>query len=292
MNRQPHSRILGVGNATVDIVNTVERYPAEDEEVRALSRQVRRGGNATNTLVILSQRGHRCTWAGTLAREPDAQVILSDLERHGVDTTPVHTVEHGKVPTSYIALSRITGSRTIIHHRDLAEYRAEDFARIPLGEYDWVHFEGRNIEAVDIMLKRAGGTPGLRRSLEVEKPREGIERLFPLADLLLFSRVYARSHGFSGATTFLESVRPQAPQALLVCAWGEQGAYALAPGGSVIHVAAAPPARVVDTLGAGDALNAGIIDGLLRGEDLEQALTFAVRLAGKKCGQPGLEGLD
>ena len=147
MNGKRHSRILGVGNATVDIINEIDRYPEEAAEVRAISQQVRRGGNATNTLVVLSQLGHRCTWAGTLAREPDARVILTDLERHRINTAPVRTTERGKVPTSYVALSRATGSRTIIHHRDLPEYRPEDFMQLALDEYDWVHFEGRNLDA-------------------------------------------------------------------------------------------------------------------------------------------------
>lgn len=132
---------------------------------------------------------------------------------------------------------------------------------------------------------------GRRRSLEVEKPRDGIEALFPLADLLLFSRVYAQGRGYSEPRAFLKWVQPQAPRAHLVCAWGPRGAYALVPDGGPLHIPAVPPPHVVDTLGAGDVLNAGIIDRLVRGADLEQALAFGVRLAGKKCGQWGLEGL-
>ena len=65
------ARILGVGIATLDIINTVDGYPAEDSEVRAIHQRICRGGNATNTLVVLSQLGHRCAWAGVLADEPD-----------------------------------------------------------------------------------------------------------------------------------------------------------------------------------------------------------------------------
>ena len=48
------SRILGIGIATVDVVVDVDHYPLEDEELRASSQRVSRGGNATNTLTILS----------------------------------------------------------------------------------------------------------------------------------------------------------------------------------------------------------------------------------------------
>ena len=49
------SKILGVGIATLDIINRVEHYPGADDEVRALSQVQVRGGNVTNTLVVLAQ---------------------------------------------------------------------------------------------------------------------------------------------------------------------------------------------------------------------------------------------
>ena len=83
------SKILAVGIATLDIINSVAGYPAEDDEVRAVSQRLCRGGNATNTLAVLSQLGHQCHWAGVLADEPDARHIEADLERHRIDTTAV-----------------------------------------------------------------------------------------------------------------------------------------------------------------------------------------------------------
>jgi hypothetical protein len=49
------AKILGIGIAALDIINTVDGYPNEDAEVRAINQRVCRGGNATNTLVVLSQ---------------------------------------------------------------------------------------------------------------------------------------------------------------------------------------------------------------------------------------------
>lgn len=286
------ARILGVGNATLDIINLVDEYPSEDDEVRAHSQQVVRGGNATNTLVALSQLGHRCAWAGTLADERDAGPILADLAHYGIDTTPVRKVPRGKVPTSYVALSRKTGSRTIVHFRDLPELGHEDYARLDLAQYDWVHFEGRNLEELRKMLAHTRERhPELRCSLEVEKPREGIEQLFPLADALLFSRVYARHGGFEKAELFLRHVHESHPKADLFCGWGDSGAYGMSSDGSFFHAPAFPPPAVVDTLGAGDVFNAGVIDGLVRNHPFESVLVEASKLAGRKCGRYGLADL-
>ncbi len=286
------ARILAVGNATLDIINLVKSYPQEDQEVRALSQQYRRGGNAANTLVVLSRLGHECAWAGTLAAEPDADIIRHDLETHNIDLSAVHTTDHGKVPTSYVALSRENGSRTIVHYRDLPEYHSQDFVRIDLERFDWVHFEGRNLDEVTLMLKHLRSErPELPCSLEVEKPRPGIEALFSQVNLLMFSREYAQHQGYRSATQFLEQMAKRNLHADMSCTWGAEGAYALGKEGEIIHTPAFPPAEVVDTLGAGDTFNAGLIDQCVQGIELDIALTEAAKLAGKKCGMHGLNDL-
>ncbi len=286
------AKILAVGIATLDIINSVAAYPQEDAEVRALSQELRRGGNATNTLAVLARLGHACHWAGTLAEEPDARHIDEDLARLGIGTEHVHRLPHGKVPTSYITLNRANGSRTIVHHRDLPEFGLADFERIDLAPFDWLHFEGRNIEETAAMIARARTTrPGLPISVEIEKPRAGIEALIEGADPLFFSRDYARTRGFRDAVELLEWMGKKRPDAETTCAWGEAGAWGRDREGKIHHAAAHPPERIVDTLGAGDTFNAGMIDAKLRGLPLAEALEAANHLAGRKCGLHGFNGL-
>lgn len=287
------ARILGIGIATLDIINLVDGYPEEDAEVRAVGQRICRGGNATNTLVVLSQRGHECAWGGVLADEPDGARILADLAKHRVDTRHCRVERTGKVPTSYIALNRRNGSRTIIHYRDLPEFGFEDFARIDPSSFDWIHFEGRNVAETERMLAHlCRHHPHIPRSVEIEKPRPGIERLFVGADALLFSKGYAAHRACADPFDFLHAMRHEAPGADLVCAWGADGAYALTRVDQALHSPACPPRQIVDTLGAGDTFNAGIIDALVRGAGLAHALQEACCLAGMKCGQLGLDGLD
>lgn len=284
-------RVLGVGIATLDVVNEVDRWPAEDEEVRALAQHLRRGGNVTNTLVVLAGLGRACTWAGTLADDPQSGLILEDLRRHGVSTGGC--VRHpGATPTSYVALSRATGSRTIVHHRDLPELAAAELAELPLGPFDWVHFEGRNPPETARMLADCRARwPGTPVSLEVEKPRPGIEALLEGPGVLIFSRVFARSRGQEDPVRFLTEIRPGTGADLLILPWGADGAYGLAREGGVHHAPAYRPPAVVDTLGAGDVFNAAVIDGLHAGLGLDDLLARANRLAGHKCACPGVEGL-
>jgi ketohexokinase len=286
------ARILGTGNATLDIVLTVDGYPQENDEIRCTGRSVRRGGNIANTLVVLSQFGHACSWAGTLVDTAEGRFIRDDLETRGVDTAAVRLAGAGSVPVSSILLNTRTGSRTIIHFRDLEEYSHADFSLLDLQSFDWLHFEGRNLESLSAMLHWSRERyPSIPCSLEIEKPRAGIENLFGLAQVLLFSQTYAASRGYTDPAALLQSVHREFPDADLFCTWGVEGAVCLNREGRFAREAVHAPRRVVDTLGAGDTFNAGVIDGYLERRDAVTILRQACVLAGRKCGQTGFDRL-
>lgn len=286
--------VLGVGIATLDLINEVADYPLEDSEVRCLSQRQARGGNVTNTLTVLAQIGHHCRWAGTLADDLGADFIQSDLGKHGISLDSVVRIAGANTPTSTILLSRATGSRTICHHRDLRELTAADFEQVSLDGLDWVHFEGRNpLETQQMLARVRKEAPFARISVELEKPRSDIEALMADADLLLIGRAFAQTQAGEKVdpARYLAGLANRTGIHALVLGWGAQGAWLLTPGDTPALVSAFSPPRVVDTIGAGDALNAGVIDALLGGQDLYDAVSHGVHLAGVKCGQIGFDGL-
>lgn len=289
------AKIVGIGIAALDIINITDGYPAEDSEVRALDQRVVRGGNVTNMLVVLSQLGHECHWGGTLGNDAGSQIIIEDLLTFSVNTQAVKTIAGKHTPTSYITLNQHNGSRTIVHYRDLPEYTVEDFSLIDLHSVDWLHFEGRNVDQVLKMIKCAKARhPYLTISVEIEKFRPDIELLFDCPDILFFSRHYAHQNGFSRAEQLLTSmqsrIRTDAQIPLLICTWGEQGAYAL-HNGNIIHASAPSLDTIIDTIGAGDTFNAGFIHSYNQHKDIDSALKQACALASKKCSQWGFSGL-
>jgi ketohexokinase len=284
------ARILVTGIATVDHVLDVADYPPEDAEVRALASSTRPGGNAANTAYVLAQAGHRVALAAVVAAGPEGDMLLGWLEGRGIGVACC-VRRPGCAPTSHVMRSRATGSRTIVHHRDLPELDAAAFRRNDLTGYDWFHFEGRNPAELPGMLRAARrAAVDQPLSLELEKFREGLEHAFPLGDVLMFSRNWAEAGGATDPEAFIAAAARARPEQVQTLTWGRRGAW-LAHRGQVFHGAPRAGLEVRDSLGAGDTFNAGLIHALVSGEPPERALERAVRLAERKLGQPGLDGL-
>ena len=286
------ANILAVGVATLDIISSIDSYPPEDSEQRAVAQVWQPGGNAANSLGVLRQLGHHCRWAGTLGDDDSSRWISDALKRRAIDISSCHVRPGAAAPVSCILRNTVNGSRTIVHYRDLDELQAAEFMALDLSDCDWIHFEGRNPDAVAAMLRHVRDHyPGLRCSIEIEKQRPHIEQLFGLADVLVFSRAWAVAQGFPDSAALLRDMSARLPGIDLYCAGGDQGAGAVTGDGRQLQSPAFPPARVKDTLAAGDVFNAAVIHGYVQGHAADRILGDACRLAGYKCGRIGIDGL-
>ena len=284
------SHILLTGIVTLDIINYLDSYPKEDSEVRATSQQIRRGGNASNTATVLSQLGHDCLLAATLSNDSSAQWLRKDLTDKHIKLQPSNELAGHTTPTSYITLNTENGSRSIIHYRDLPELTFHQFDEINLEKTNWFHFEGRNINETLKMMKKSRSY-NKRVSLELEKDRDDIETLIPLADIICFSRSFAKSNNYTRADDCLNHYSSIYPNKLLICTWGAKGAFAkhnnLEYFSPAFH-----STQAIDTIGAGDTFNAGFIHAQLKNLSTQDSLTYACKLSGLKCSQSGFTNLE
>lgn len=287
-------RILGIGIATIDVIHTVANFPVEDTKIRALQQRISRGGNATNTLVVLSQLGHHCAWAGVCVDEPNGRLILKDLEAHHIDTSFCRINSEGQVPTSYIISNQRTGSRTIIHYRQAQEFKLADLQQIRLARFDWLHFDLKGDYAETcLMIEWARRyCPHLPISVEVEKNYPDLDPILNAATILFCSREFAQQQGFNTAIDLLTTLHSQKPHLVITCTWGKYGATAIDRIGTVHRSQAFEPEVVIDTVGAGDTFNAGFIHSYSAHLPLTETLQYACQLAGKKCGNIGLNFLS
>ncbi|XP_077095123.1 ketohexokinase isoform X1 [Siphateles boraxobius] len=293
-------KILSIGLVCLDIINVVDKYPEEDTDTRCLSQRWQRGGNASNTCTVLSLLGAPCAFMGSLAPGPVADFILNDFQMYKIDISLL--LEHAECsfPASVVVSSVTTGSRTILHmNRNLPDVSVEDFSKVDLSQFKWVHWEGRNADEQVKMIERVREYNSKQEeknritiSVEIEKTREPLYQLFPLGDLVFVSKDVAQHFGFDSAAAALKGFSGRLRKgATLICAWAEKGADAIGPNGVVIHSDAFPPEKLVDTLGAGDTFNASVMYSLSNGNSLQDALTFGCQIAGKKCGVHGYDGI-
>ncbi|MEA3406177.1 MAG: PfkB family carbohydrate kinase [Pseudomonadota bacterium] len=286
------AKVLGIGNAVLDIVLKVPHALHDDEELRASQRHIQVGGNVSNSLYILSQLGHQASLCTTTGGDAEAKQLLTGLKERQVNTEHVQRFIKGRTPTSYVSLNAENGHRAIVHYRDLPELSFDHFAKIEIEEYDWLHFEGRNIENLKGMLNIAKTFLTHQPiSLEVEKPREGIEDLLPQANLIFFSHHYASAKGFKDGEALLIEMQSQLPSSNLICTWGDKGAWLYPANGQIQHVPAEAVSPIVDTLGAGDTFNAAVIHHLISGQSLLEAVQQASQLAARKCMKHGLDNI-
>lgn len=78
-----------------------------------------------------------------------------------------------------------------------------------------------------------------------------------------------------------------------MCPWGIEGAIAI-DNENDTHFSslAKPPAKVVDSLGAGDSFVASTIHLLSNGASLQEAIDFGCRIAGAKVGFIGYDSIS
>jgi sugar/nucleoside kinase (ribokinase family) len=84
--------IFGFGIVAVDDLLTVENYPPPDAKTAVLEKS-RQGGGLTGTaLVAASRLGAKSAYGGVLGEDELSTWTLAELEREGVDCTPLHAV--------------------------------------------------------------------------------------------------------------------------------------------------------------------------------------------------------
>ncbi|KAM8954276.1 ketohexokinase isoform 2-T2 [Pelodytes ibericus] len=293
-------QILCIGLVCLDIISVVDKYPEEDSDTRCLSQRWQRGGNASNSCTVLALLGTHCAFMGSLAPGHIADFIMSDFRKRGIDASNVSWQSWGDTPCACCLLNDRNGSRTVtLYDTNLPDVTAEEFEKVELTRYKWIHWEGRNadeqvkmIDRVETHNRTSPKEQHIIISVEIEKERDELYQLLPRGDLVFVSKDVAKCLGFSTAKEAVVGLYPRVKKgASIVCAWAEKGAEALGPDGIVLHSDSFPPETIVDTLGAGDTFNASVIYALSKGQSMQEALTFGCQVAGKKCGIHGYDGI-
>lgn len=290
--------ILCVGCTVIDFVTLNRSYPKEDTDGRCLDGNWQRGGNASNVCTVLRKLGSHVAFFGMLSKSPAFRVLPEDLHRCGIDIS--HCCQTDKDPPfSSVIIAQDTGTRTIVHcNKNFPYITWEDFIKIDLSLYGWVHFEARHPEETIKMIQsvldhNSRHKESIVISLDFESTYEKNLELCGLCDYVVFSKELAMKQGWMTAEESclkLANVLQTPTRPIIICPWGSTGATFLDSSRNCQKVEAYKLEKVVDTLGAGDSFMAGFIYATytLR-RNLPDAVEFANRVAGHKITRFGYD---
>ncbi|XP_064541071.1 ketohexokinase [Drosophila montana] len=290
--------VLCVGCTVIDFVTINESFPKEDTDRRCRDGFWQRGGNASNVSTVLRLLGAKVEFFGMLSQSDGFRVLLQDLNRRGIDVQ--HCPKTDKDPPfSSVIIVQGTGSRTIVHcNKNYPYVTWEDFSKIDLDRYGWVHFEARNANETIKMIRSVQEhnkthSEHITISLDFETMYEQNLPMCSLCDYVVFSKELANQQGWRTAqetcNELARSLESNCP--CIICPWGSTGAACLdAASNECSMVAAYSPERIVDTLGAGDSFMAGFIYATsVMQHSLKDAVSFANRVAGHKITDYGYD---
>ncbi|WP_182899504.1 carbohydrate kinase family protein [Microbispora sp. H10830] len=301
---RPDFDLLVVGDANPDVVVTgAPRVPEFGQRERLVEAgALVLGGSGAITACGAARLGLRTAFAGRVGDDAAGAFVLDALTRSGVDVAAC--VVDPAAPTALTVVLADGGDRAILtapgcldrlEPGDVPAELLERAAHVHVSSYFLQPRLASGLPALFRTARAAGATTSLDTNDDPSGRWQGLDEVLPLTGVLLPNErealaIAGRADGdLEGAVRDL-AARGTTP----VVKCGGDGALTIHEG-EPVRVPAARTA-VVDTVGAGDSFNAGLLAARLRGLPLHRALEVAVacgtlstRAAGGTAAQPTWE---
>lgn len=285
MTQPPAGAVLCTGRLYCDLVfSGVEAMPRPGTEVYARGLSVTAGGGAYITAAWLAAQGRPVSLAAERPAGAFGAALAGELEVSGIDLSAMCEPAPGTDPQVTVAM--VTGGdRAFLTRRaGAAVPPALQGAALP-ARWQHLHIGELATLAEHPDLIRAARAAGMTVSLDCSwdaavLARPELPRLTEGLDILLPNRMEAEALAAHAPLT--------AYARCVVVKDGPNGAEALCDGRRLHFPAQA--VEVVDTIGAGDAFNAGFLHAWLEGRDLSVCLAEGVRVASCAVGRVGGAG--
>ena len=281
---EPAFDLIVIGDCNPDVLvvgsDVTPAFGQEEKLVDSMSLVV--GGSAAITAVAAARLGLRVALVAAIGADAAGDFMLGELARAKVDTGSM-PVRSGMPTGMTVALSRgddraiLTAPGTIgaLTRADLPADLLARTRHVHVSSYFLLERSLGPALAAALALARAGGAT---TSLDTNWDPAGTwgAEFFPevlaQTDLLLPNE--AEAERLAGAATLPEAVASLTKAGgRIVVKLGARGA--LYADGARRYLATPPQLTPVDTTGAGDCFNAGLLTGLLRGLEPTEALALA-----------------
>lgn len=261
--------------------------PTENTTIRYAHTMAKRVAGAESNMAIgLSKLGKKVGWFSRIGNDSFGDYIMHELGGHGVDTSSVIVCD--ELPTGIMFKEPTIDNETnVYYYRKGSAASAMSKSDLPFEQiaqtkilhitgitpalssscseaiFEIVHFAKRN--HVKICFD-----PNLRLKLwSKEEAKETLSKLLALSDIVLL--------GDDEAHLLLETREPELIISKLKSLGVSQIAIKLGEKGAVVsdgnetYNIAPFPANVVDSIGAGDAFNAGFLYGILENKSIKES---------------------
>jgi ribokinase len=265
--------VVGVGALNVDKLFKVNCIAHAEEEGFITSHEESCGGSAANTTVGLARLGCRVGFIGKVGGDPEAEMLLKDFRKEGVDAAGVVEAKFGESGT-VMGFVDEAGQRALYIHSGVNDALAlEEIKREYVAESKFVHltsFVGeKSFQTQKRLLEALPATVKVSFDPGALYARKGFTQLEPIiAETYVMMPNGKELEQISGETDPKRGAAFLLKKGVKVVAvkLGGEGCYVT--DGKHEYRLAALKVPVVDTTGAGDAFCAGFLYGLLNGKSL------------------------
>lgn len=262
------------------------------------------GGAESTVAANLARLGRRVSWFSRVPDNPIGHQLVRTMRGYGVDTGGVAFDPTARLGLYFVELGGAPRGINVWYDRKHSAASMMRPDELPAGWVEgarWLHLTGITPalsescrDTVLHAISRAKAA-GVTVSFDVNyrallwPPQDAGAALAPMceqADIVFVARRDAASlFGVSGELGDVAQTLQQRWGGTAVVTSGEQGA--VAHDGAALAETTAFPTQIIDRLGAGDAFTSGVIDRLLDGAPLADALRFGAALAALKLSISG-----
>ena len=241
-------------------------------------------GTEANVTSLLARLGWKCGWLSSMPDNPLGRRVAHDFKLSGLDLSAVLWCESGRLATYYVEYA--VPPRTTQVYYDRAN---SCFAQLSPADIDWdyltdariLHLSGITIaltpglrEIALEAIKRAKAN-GAKISLDVnyrsriwtqEDARKTLTPILRDVDILFCGRSDSKAvFGIEGApAAIVQQLGDLTPASHIVTSLSDEGLIGWDR--NDIYMEDAAKVTILDRIGAGDAMVAGVLDGILSGD--------------------------
>jgi ribokinase len=298
MNETGKQRVLAIGGIYVDIIGT--EYPHDgsitaEVELDGEQYETLAGGSGVNFGRLCVQLGLDVTFVGKVGADPMGQLAADLLKDAGI--APALVTDASVQTNVGINLVNKDGKTIIpgLGNANQALGPEDVLHKVEplLPELDYLYLGSclklKRLLPVYETLARDAKSQNVKLVVDHGRVMPGtseadirlVKELALLADFYLPSRdEFLEVWGVDSIEAGLRQIADKSQTVTTIVKDGEQGAYVLVDG--QVQQVPALPTQIINTVGAGDSFNAGVIDAHANGKDLLESIRFGCAVASLK----------